>query len=151
MPRHALRSLVASIPLLACAAFLIPGCKQGVTVVPVSGKVLIDGQVLTHGTVQIAPAGSRPAFAEIGPDGVFTLTTYKPNDGLATGTHPAAVIAHETLGPGKQRWHAPKKYISTDTSGLNVTIDGPTNDLVIKLTWEGSGHTGPYIETQETE
>jgi hypothetical protein len=133
--------------VLVCSA----GCSTGTKLVPVSGKVMIDGEVLKHGVVQVAPAGSRPSFADIGPDGTFTFTTYKNNDGIAPGTHPVAVIAHETLGPGSQRWHAPKKYMSTSTSGLTVTIDKPRQDLVIELTWKDSGHDGPFVEHQEKE
>ena len=139
------------LPALLAATLFTPGCHSGVKVVPVTGKVLIDGQVLTHGKVQIAPEGSRPAFAEIGPDGTFTFSTYGDADGVAVGTHKAAVIAHETLGPSRTRWHAPKRYISTDTSGLTVTIAEPRTDLVINLTWKDSGRTGPYEVSQEKE
>src|SRR5262245_36257360 len=129
--------------LLAAAALFAAGCSSGPKVVRVSGVVLIDGQPLTHGFVQVAPAGYRPATGKIGPDGRFTLTTLTEGDGCVVGTHPAAVIATETLGPGAQKWHAPKKYAATETSGLTVTIDRPTDDLKIELTWAGGK---PFVE-----
>lgn len=133
------------------APVLVAGCNSGTRLVKVSGKVLIDGQVLKHGKVQVVPTGSRPAVATIGPDGTFTFSTFGDGDGIAVGTHPVAVIAHETLGPGSQKWHAPKKYMSTETSGLTVTIDGPTDDLVIELTWKGNDPDKPFIERAEKE
>lgn len=108
-----------------------------------SGIVLIDGAPLTHGFVQVAPAGFRPASGPIGSDGRFTLTTLKEGDGCVVGTHPVAVIATESLGPSGQKWHAPKQYAAQDTSGLKVTIDGPTSDLKIELTWAGGK---PFVE-----
>jgi len=115
----------------------IVGCSSGSKIVPVSGIVLIDGHPLTHGKIQVAPAGERPAFAVIGPDGRFTLSTYGQADGVAIGTHPFAVVAHETLGPSSTKWHAPKKYASTETSGLTMTVEKATNDIVVNLSWDG--------------
>ena len=88
------------------------------------------------------------ASAQINKDGTFTLTTTNDNDGCVTGTHPVAVIALETLGPSKQMWHAPKKYSSTETSDIKVTIDKPTNDLKIEITWDGGK---PFIEKFDKE
>jgi len=117
--------------------------------VKVSGRVLIDGKPVEHGFVQVAPDGYRAAMAPIGKDGRFTLSTSPDadGDGVAIGTHPAAVIALENLTPGSQRWHAPKKYNSITTSNLTVVIDGTTDDLVINLTWKDSGQKGPYVES----
>jgi hypothetical protein len=135
--------LVTALGLPALA-----GCDNKNALVKVSGTVLIDGKPVPYGKVQIAPEGYRPAFGAIGPDGRFTLTTFKEGDGIVRGTHAVAVIGHETKGPTKQFWHAPKKYISTATSNLTVTVDGPTNDLKIELTWDGGK---PFMEGMETE
>lgn len=137
----------AVMPVVAVVAFL-GGCSSGPRIVPVSGMVRIDGQPLTHGFVQVAPANFRAASGKVGPDGRFTLTTLTTNDGCVLGTHPAAVIATETLGPGAQRWHAPKTYAALDNSGLTVTITGPTDDLTIDLTWSGGQ---PFIEWFDKE
>lgn len=134
--------------LLAGVVLLAVGCDSGPKVVPVAGTVLIDGKLLTHGFVQVAPANARPATGKIERDGRFTLTTLTPGDGCAVGTHPVAVIGTESLGPAAQRWHAPKKYAAADSSGLTVTIDGPTSDLKIELTWSGGG---PFVEKYDKE
>jgi len=133
------RTFLASLPATA-----LIGCSSQPKIVPVSGTVLIDGELLTHGFVQVAPEGFRPATGKIGKDGRFTLTTLKLNDGCLPGTHPVAVIATETLGPGSQKWHAPRKYASNDTSGLTATVSGPTNDLKIELTWDGGE---PFVQS----
>ena len=75
--------------------------------------------------------------------GRFTLTTFENQDGSVTGTHAVSVTAVEPLTQTTQRWHAPKKYADPRTSGLTATIDGPTDSLVIELTWDGGK---PFIE-----
>jgi hypothetical protein len=90
----------------------------------------------------------RAASAKINPDGTFTLTTNEPNDGCVKGTHPVAIIALEPLGPSAQKWHAPKKYNSTETSGLTITVDKPTQDLKIEITWSGGK---PFLDKFEKE
>lgn len=138
----------AATALLIASIALAAGCGSKSKLVPVSGVVLIDGEPVPYGKVQVAPAGFRPAIGTIGPDGRFTLTTLEPNDGCVLGTHPVAVIAHQTLSPTKERWHAPRVYAATDTSNLTVTITGPTNDLKIELTWAGGK---PFDKESEKE
>jgi len=139
---------VADSTLLLLAGVLLAaagGCGDGRPArVPVSGQVLIDGKPLTCGFIRLMPSGVRPASAQIGPDGHFTLQTFEPGDGTVPGTHPVMVLAAEQLSGSKQRWHAPKKYANTATSGLTATIDGPTDSLVINLSWEGGK---PFVET----
>jgi hypothetical protein len=105
--------------------------------VPVSGRVLIDGQPLTYGFIRLVPQNARPASAEIGPDGRFTLKTFEDGDGAVLGTHIVTIAANEYVSETVQRWHAPKKYADPATSGLTTTITGPTNSLVIPLSWNG--------------
>jgi hypothetical protein len=138
------RAICRSLLALASAAVAAAGCGDpGPKLVPVAGVVLIDGKPLTHGFVQVAPVGGRAATGKIGPDGRFTLTTFTENDGCYVGTHPVAVVATESIDGSSQRWHAPKKYTSADTSGLTVTVDGPTDGLKIELTWDGGK---PFVQ-----
>ena len=67
---------------------------------------------------------------------------------VRNGTHPAAVVATESLGPGAQKWHAPRAYADLTSSKLNVTVDGPTQDLKIELTWAGGK---PFVERYNKE
>lgn len=105
--------------------------------VKVSGQVLIDGQPLEHGFVQVTPAKARPSTGKLGPGGRFRLTTFEPDDGCVPGKHPVAVIGVQSVDGSSQRWHAPKKYSSAETSGLHVEIPQATDSLLINLTWDG--------------
>ena len=139
---------VPPLIFLTLLSTVIHGCDSGPKLVQVSGIVLIDGKPLPLGFVQVAPADYRAASAKINPDGTFTLTTNEPNDGCVKGTHPVAIIALEPLGPSSQKWHAPKKYNSTETSGLTITVDKPTKDLKIEITWSGGK---PFLDKFEKE
>jgi len=138
-----MRSSTMVAATLVAAIGCLTGCNKGPKVVPVSGIVLIDGQPLTKGSVQVMPSGSRAASGTIGPDGRFTLTTNDDGDGCMMGTHPVRVVGNENVGPTDIRWLAPKKYALPGDSDLTVTIDGPTSDLKIELTWAGAK---PFIE-----
>jgi hypothetical protein len=124
-------------------ALLLSGCSDRPKLIPVSGVVLIDGQPLPYGAVQVQPKDARAAYGELGPDGRFTLTCYDPNDGCVPGTHTVVVVAGEPAGPNAIRWLAPKKYSEGATSGLTIDVKEPTDKLVIELTWDGGK---PFIE-----
>lgn len=129
---------------LALGFLLLIGCGDGrPTRVPVAGKVLIDGQPLTKGFVRVVPANDRAATGAIDEEGRFRLTTFEQGDGCVPGTHPVEIIALESISDTETLWLVPKKYHQAATSGLTVTIDGPTDDLTIELTWNGGR---PYIE-----
>ena len=135
-PMHVVLLAIAALPLLT-------GCDGLPERVPVSGKVLIDGQPLTYGSIMVIPENARPAMGKIAPDGTFTLSCYEDNDGSVLGTHKVTVSAVEALNSSSQKWHAPKAYTEPDTSGLEVTITEPTDSLVIELSWKGGK---PFIE-----
>ena len=140
-------SFVCVAALLSVAAPFVAGCGDGQRGrVHVSGQVLIDGKPLTVGTVGFVPTDARAAFGSIGADGRFTLTSFEPGDGVVPGTHRVSVSAVELLSKTTFRCHAPKKYADYRTSDLTQTISGPTDSLVIELTWNGGK---PFIEVQE--
>lgn len=136
--------LVTSILFSCLLACLATGCNDGRPArVPVAGRVLIDGEPVTEGLVKLANPGSRSAFGKIDSEGRFQMTCYEKNDGVIPGTHRVEVVAAEKVDERTTRWHAPKKYASKATSGIDVTIDEPTEDLVIELTWSGKK---PFLE-----
>lgn len=119
------------------------GCNRNPTRVPVSGQVLIDGEPLVHGQVAFIPESGRPSSGVLDEQGRFTLSSFAPNDGAALGVHQIAVIAQEALSDTETKWHAPKKYANHETSGLTWEITGPTDSVVINLSWEGGK---PFVE-----
>lgn len=143
-----MRTRVAACLLLAGGLLLAaPGCwGRGPKLVPVSGTVTIDGKPLSTGFVRVVPESGRPCGGKIGPKGRFTLGYLKDDDGCVVGTHKVEVQAFQDLSPTVRKWLIPKKYTSVATSGLTVTVDGPTDALRIELTWAGSGQEGPFVE-----
>lgn len=129
--------LTAGVALVAILVVLT-GCDGSPKVVPVSGIVIIDGQPLTYGYIQVLPTGYRPASGRIGSDGRFTLTTTVSGDGCAVGTHTVVILASESIGPKETKWHAPEKYADSNTSNLTVTITQATDDLKIELKGDGN-------------
>lgn len=124
----------------ALLAVVAAGCgPRRPAVVAASGVVTLDGKPLAGGFVRLVPAASRPATGEIGPDGRFTLGTFAAADGCVPGTHAVEVIGPLPAGgeaTATTRAPAiivPARYRDAQTSGLTVTITGPTTDLVISL------------------
>lgn len=113
------------------------GCGDGHPKrVPISGKVLIDGEPVPYGTIMFVPEGFRPAAGELGEDGSFKLTCFDGGDGVVLGTHKIQVSASD-LTSGKAVWLAPQKYSNFRTSGLTHTVTEADDNVVINLTWEG--------------
>lgn len=128
---------IRNVCLLALTAAFIGGCGDGRPKrVPVSGQVFIDGKPLAAGTdgfIRVEPTDGRAATGKIDPtNGTFTLTTYETSDGCIQGTHGVAVVVNATIS-GKLIPLIPDRYSRADTSGLSVTIDGPTDSLKIEL------------------
>jgi hypothetical protein len=76
-------------------------------------------------------------------DGRFVLRCYETGDGAVPGTHQVEVVANERVDSTRMRWYAPKKYGDSKLSGLQQVIEGPTDSLVINLSWNGGK---PFIE-----
>ena len=131
--------------VLIAVLLVVPGCSDGRPQrVPVSGTVTIDGKPVPYGSIRVWPAGQRMATGKIDKEGHFTLSCYGGNDGIMPGTHTVSVTAIENVNARTVRWHAPKKYMDPKTSDLKVKIDGPTDNLEVKLTW--GGQKGPFTE-----
>ncbi len=123
-------------------AALTVGCgPPRPSLVPVGGIVTLDGRPLAGGALRVIPHNARAASGTIGPEGRFTLGTFAAADGCVAGTH--AVEVMPPASGGDERSSAPAKpppfptrYASVETSGLTITITGPTRDLSILLTSE---------------
>ena len=125
--------------ILVCALSSL-GCRPKTpNVVPVTGKVLLDGKPLATGSVLTQPGAGRGSKGFI-QDGAFELSTFAKGDGAVLGTHKVGVVAYESHGTGGPeatmgKLLVPERYINPETSGLTieVTADGP-NEPVLELT-----------------
>ena len=120
--------------LLSLAACL--GCGPATPeVVPVTGKVLLDGQPLTVGRVLTTPSAGRGSNGLIGSDGTFELSTFGQRDGALIGRHKVAVVAYEgkTGGPeaGLGKLLVPERYTNAETSGLTIDVDANEENTVV--------------------
>ena len=59
------------------------------------------------------------------------------------GRHRVKITAVESINDRSNRWLAPKKYSDENTSGIEVEITEPVDDLKIELTWDGGK---PFVE-----
>jgi hypothetical protein len=101
---------------------------------------------LTTGTVAVSPDADKPAFGQIDAQGRFKLTTEEEGDGCVAGTHRVAVTATDRTNPNFVRWLVPQKYGDLYTSELTVTVDGPTDKLVIELHGDAATEGNILIE-----
>jgi hypothetical protein len=126
--------------------FFAGGCDSRPKRVQVSGKVLIDGEPLQYGAVDFVPEKGRQASGILDKNGNFTLTCYELNDGALLGKHEIQILAGDAINDTTTKWYAPKKYADRRTSGLVEEIKGPTDSMVINLTWKGDTHDKPFTE-----
>ena len=120
------------------------GCDHHPTRVPVSGVVLIDGQPLQKGNIKFVPKDGRPSAGKIGEDGRFILTCYDGQDGALLGKHRVQIASNRIISDSKIEWFAPPDYADFRTSGIDVEVTEPIEDLKIELTW--GGQKGPFIQ-----
>src|SRR5687768_14051231 len=101
------------LPAIVMVCIPLAGCSDGrPTRVPVSGRVVIDGEPATSGSLQfLSQAGKgRPSAAKIRPDGSFSVLTFEENDGCPLGTYDVVVTSMEELSETQVRYNLPKKY-----------------------------------------
>lgn len=97
--------------------------------VPVKGKVTLDGQPMPAGSVAFQtrdPFVGRPAVAFVDSDGTFTVSSIKPNDGMMPGEYLIAILppSSGTL-PGEKKLpdvKVPAKYQDGKQSGFTLTL-----------------------------
>jgi hypothetical protein len=141
-----------ALALLLCgvAMLTLAGCGGGgPDLVPVSGQVLIDGEPVPNASIQVIPAEGRAAFGKADAQGNFTLMTNEEGDGCVKGTHTVIVTAVTSDNPNEETLHVPENYMELDTTDLTLTIEGPTTDAKLELSWDGEN--GPITRKVEGE
>lgn len=125
-----------------CLVALNCGCAQPPSVVPVSGRVLYNGEPLPFGVVMFQPDKGQAAEGEIQADGIFQLSTYGPNDGAVPGHHKVSVRCFSKQKAGADGGDAgapgqlliPQQYTRFGMSGLSADVKpGSTEPIVLEL------------------
>lgn len=133
---------LGSLAVLMLAGVASIGCGPAQpSLVPVGGIVTLDGRPLAGGSLRVIPKNARAATGRIGADGRFVLGTFADADGCVAGTHAVEVIPPASGGDERSPAAVapapfPLRYVSVDTSGLTITVTGPTSDLAIALSTE---------------
>ena len=105
----------------------------------VKGKVLLNGQPLTMGSVGTIPTAGRGAHGDIQPDGTFELHTFNSRDGALIGVHKVGIAAYDMSGgKGPESEYGkliiPKRYTNYETSGLTIDVkEGEVNAPTLEL------------------
>lgn len=139
------RSAGTRLMAAAALALLAPvvGCSHRPTLVPVSGRVTLDGRPLEFGSVMIQPQAGPAARGTIGPSGEFTAGTFAAGDGAIAGPATVRVACYEQQRPGAAATEGertlgksliPERYTQFETSGLEATVEPGMPPLEIALT-----------------
>jgi hypothetical protein len=112
--------------------------------VVVSGTVTYKKEPVKGATILLAPkTHGSPALATTDLDGKYRLRTFANGDGAVPGDYvvsmsayvrvPAATGSGQPAAPPKTKWLIPKKYGSSRTSGLTVTVVPTQQELNFDL------------------
>lgn len=129
------------LPFAVTLAFCIAGCSEPtIEPVRVAGMVLIDAKPLDGGTIRFVPKVGRPASSTILADGSFDMAAESVDRasqaGILPGKYRVQVSASKIVDDQTIEWKAPQHYADFRTSGLEVVVEKPVNDLVFELTSE---------------
>jgi hypothetical protein len=90
------------------------------------GPMPTEGMVFFTPTESIGGHPLRPASADFGPDGNYSVSSFQGVEGLFPGTYEVHVQCWQvrpTMGGPPPRSHLPAKYGKPDTSGLTLTVE----------------------------
>lgn len=131
---------------LAACLLLASGCAEDRGLIPVSGKVTLDGKAmpgrgdLTFVPVEIAEGFPvRPAKAEFDVDGEYSAQSFTPGDGLYPGTYRVLVSCWEVAptpdGPPAKSYIS-QRYQSRAESNLEVKVDAAAGSVEFPIDLE---------------
>jgi hypothetical protein len=127
-----------------CLALSLTGCgSRGPALpdaYPAKGQVLLAGGApVAGGRITFAPKDPHrgiEAWGEIQPDGGFTLTTYKLNDGAVPGEYVVTLSPYSYKTGNLKVANAgrvPQRYAEAATSGLTVEVKPEENFFRLRL------------------
>jgi hypothetical protein len=121
------------LPLIVC----LWGCSRGdgLTIAPVEGKIVMNGQPLPNVGVTFLPNGAGPsASGNTNELGEFKLRTAEPGDGAVVGGHKVVLGRAQEGRPKPGSATIPNKYGSPTTTDLSVeVVAGKTNTFTFEL------------------
>ena len=120
------------IPMLAAA--LLAGCvNEDAGMVPVKGKVTYRGKPVPNGTINFIPDEQRTSYAEIQPDGTYSLLAFP-------GTHKVVVVAMQDQANRLPEDRSPlpppivpNKYTHITTTDLVAKVEDKENTIDFDL------------------
>jgi hypothetical protein len=99
---------------------VVAGCGGGP--VAVRGRVLLDNVPVAGATVLLVPAkGGHPAQGFTDANGVFRLTTFKPDDGAFPGQYKVVVTKTEAIPPPPAAEPGNAESVNEHYKGLKAT------------------------------
>jgi len=129
------RPLPLALPTLLVVVLLV-GCGERIETYPVRGTVTLgDDEPLAGATVSMESTDhSLSATGLTDPQGRFAMGALAPGDGMPRGEYRAAV--QPPAAPDPDQPTPPPfdpQYMRYETSGLEFTVDGPVDDIEIRL------------------
>jgi hypothetical protein len=123
---------------------LVVGCgHSGLELLPVQGRVTLDGKPLADAGVMFLPQDKGPsANGTTDSEGRFELMTVN-SIGATRGIHPVVIAKRKyvPIKPGEEpvpagvraEWYSPKKYANPSTSGLTAEVGDGDNEFHFEL------------------
>ncbi len=135
-----LRTASARIASLILLAGLLPGCSgRGPEVVPVSGRVTLDGAPLAGARIRFEPEATygSPSYGAADQDGHYALGYKRGQAGALIGWHTIRIErgAHDEPGSQSKPQALPARYNTASELREEVKA-GEDNVLDFKLTTE---------------
>ena len=132
------RSLRTGLGILLAVIVLLAGCApQEEPTAAVSGKVTLDDEAVSAGTVLFMSEDGRAASAELRSDGSYTLNcplgSFKVS---VTPPPPADPLANPDAAESEPAVEIPEKYQDFASSGLVAQVGDGANTFDIPLTSE---------------
>ena len=133
-----------------CFALVLAGCGGEAGIARVSGRITYKGKPVEKGEIFFTPEepGKRGSQGLIDSSGNYTLSTYGSGDGAYVGKHKVNIISQgpDKPIPPKMKGRMmeedmqgtgdpliPRKYFSTQTSGLSAEVANKSNQVDFDL------------------
>lgn len=131
-------SALQAFVVFSFVAFLagMVGCNKGLTLIPVSGVVKLDGKPLADCAVAFQSVGGGPvASGTTDAAGHFELSTVN-RSGAVPGENRVMLTKQRYVDePGNIHYDflTPKRYAMPDTSGLKANVSKNEHDFVFEM------------------